>query len=294
MHDREKNIKFAIILNVGFTSFEIVGGLLTNSLAILSDALHDAGDSIALTSSLFLEKKAKKGPDKIRTFGYGRLSLFSAVISAIFLMAGSVFILSQTVPRILNPEHVDGFGMMWLAVVGIVVNLLAFLKVRRGHSVNENIISWHMLEDVLGWVAILSGSILIQFWDNHQIDSILTIGITAFIIFGVFKNLRKSVNIFLQGVPSHIDITKVRGAILSVKGTSRLHDVHIWSLDGENDVFTGHVVVDKNSLKHQDRIRKEIKQKLEKCHIEHSTIEIESEDFCSGVECKDNCKCDFC
>ncbi|MBT8251710.1 MAG: cation diffusion facilitator family transporter, partial [Nitrosopumilus sp.] len=252
MHDREKNIKFAVILNIGFTAFEIVGSILTNSLALLSDAIHDAGDSIALTSSLVLEKKAKKGPDKIRTFGYGRLSLFSAVISAIFLVAGSVFILSQAIPRILNPEHVDGFGMMWIAVIGITINFLAFLKVRRGQSVNENIISWHMLEDVLGWIAILFGSILIQFWDNHQIDSLLTIGITAFIMFGVFKNLRKSINIFLQGVPEHIDMDKVRNTILSIKGVKNLHDVHVWSIDGENNIFTGHIVIDTNSLKYVD------------------------------------------
>ena len=287
-HDREKNIKFAVILNVGFTAFEIAGSLLTNSLALLSDALHDAGDSVALTSSLVLEKKAKKKPDKIRTFGYGRLSMFSATLSAIFLVSGSVFILSQAVPRIFSPEHVDGFGMMWIAIIGIAVNLLAFLKVRRGQSINENIISWHMLEDVLGWIAILFGSILIQFWDNHQIDSILTIGITVFIMFGVFKNLKKSVNIFLQGVPDHIDMKKVRQTILSIKGVKRLHDVHVWSIDGENDVFSGHVVVEQNSLKNSDMIRKEIKDNLEKCHIEHSTIEIESENFCSGVECENN------
>lgn len=288
MHDRVKNIKIAVILNVGFTAFEIIGSILTNSLALLSDALHDAGDSVTLTSSLILEKKAKKGPDKIRTFGYGRLSMFSAVISAIFLIVGSVFILLQAVPRIFNPEHVDGFGMMWMAVIGIAVNLIAFLKVRSGHSVNENIISWHMLEDVLGWVAILFGSILIQFWDNHQIDSILTIGITAFIMFGVFRNLRKSFNIFLQGVPDYIDLKKVKQVILSIKGVKKLHDVHVWSMDGENNVFTGHVVIDKNSLKHMDMIKKEVKKNLEKCHIEHSTIEIENEDFCSGGECENS------
>lgn len=290
MHDRVKNIKIAVILNVGFTAFEIVGSILTNSLALLSDALHDAGDSVALTSSLILEKKAKKGPDKIRTFGYGRLSMFSAIICAIFLIAGSVFILSQAIPRILNPEHVDGFGMMWIAIIGIAVNLVAFLKVRSGQSVNENIISWHMLEDVLGWVAILFGSVLIQFWDNHQIDTILTIGITSFIMFGVFKNLRKSVNIFLQGVPDHIDMRKVKHVILSIKGVKKLHDVHVWSIDGENDVFTGHVVIEKNSLKYTDSLKKEIKQNLEKCHIEHSTIEIESEDHCSGNECENDHK----
>ena len=111
------------------------------------------------------------------------------------------------------------------------------------------------------------------------------------VIYTVFEiNLRKTINIFLQGIPSHIDMTKVRGTILSVKGTKRLHDVHVWSIDGERGVFTGHVVVDENSLKHQDTIRKEIKQKLEKYHIEHSTIEIESEDFCSGTKCKEDFK----
>lgn len=284
-HHRQQNIKIAVLLNVVFTIIELIGGIWTNSLTILSDALHDFGDSITLISSLFLEGKSQKSPDTKRTFGYQRLSLLSALFAATVLIGGSLFILSRAIPRLINPEHVDANGMMVLAVVGIVFNGIGFLRLKRGTSINERVLTWHLLEDVLGWVVVFFGSILIRIFDSHIIDPIMTIGYTVFIFWGVTKNLKEAFNIFLQGVPDHINMEHVQQGLLSVAGVAGVHDVHIWSLEGETDIFTGHVVVDDHLLKNPDNTRRLIKEELKKHHIEHSTVELESKRFCSGTEC---------
>ncbi len=282
---REQNIRVAVFLNLGFTVLELVGGLWTNSLAILSEALHDFGDSVTLTTSWVAERGAKRAPDTRRTFGYQRLSLFAAVFSAVVLSVGSLFILSRAVPRLLNPEHVNADGMIGLAVIGILFNGAAFFRLRKGQSLNERVLSWHLLEDVLGWGVILVGSTIIHFWDNHLIDPIMTMGYTIFILWGVARNLRETVNILLQGVPEHIDLDQIKSGLLALGGIIGVHDVHVWSLEGETDIFTGHIVVEDQLLGTSGHTVAMIKEELAKHHIEHSTIELERPDGCSGVEC---------
>lgn len=285
-HQREKSIKLAVFLNVLFTIIEVIGGLWTNSLAILSDALHDFGDSIALMASFVMEKKARRPADSKRTYGYQRLSLFSALFAGVVLVAGSLFILSEAIPRLLKPEHTNAGGMIGLAIIGISLNGLGALKLRQGQSQNEKVLSWHLFEDVLGWTVILIGGIITYFWDNHIIDPIMTLGFSVFVLWGVTKNLKGTLNIFMQGVPQHIDISKLKQALLAVDGIKIVHDIHVWSLDGETDIFSGHVVVDESLLRQRVAIIKKVKKILAEYHIEHSTVELETESFCSGIECK--------
>jgi cobalt-zinc-cadmium efflux system protein len=287
MPERERRVKLAAFLNIVFTIIEIVGGFWTNSLAILSDALHDLGDSIALLVSWLFERGARKSPDINRTFGYQRLSLFSAIFSASILIGGSIVIVFQVIPRLLSPELVNASGMVGIALVGILFNGIGFLQLKTGESINEKVLSWHLLEDVLGWVGILVGGVIIYSWRIYVLDPVLTIGLTVFILYGVAKSLREALNILLQGVPRHISLDEVRADITSLEGVIGLHDLHIWSLEGETDVLTAHVVLEERLLKSPEETRKTIKEILKKHHIEHSTIEMESEDFCSGVECKE-------
>jgi cobalt-zinc-cadmium efflux system protein len=154
MPEREERVRFAAFLNVAFTVVELVGGFWTNSLAILSDALHDFGDSIALLVSWLFERGARKAPDKSLTFGYQRLSLFSAFFSASILIGGSIIIIFQAIPRLFNPETVNAFGMVGIAVIGILFNSAGFFLLKKGESLNEKVLSWHLLEDVLGWVSL--------------------------------------------------------------------------------------------------------------------------------------------
>ncbi len=287
MVKREKRILFSVLLNTCFTILEILGGLWTNSLAIISDALHDFGDSLVLGSSWVLERGASRPPDSSRTFGYQRLSLFSALISGVVLVAGSIVILFQVASRLLTPEPVDASGMIAIAIIGIAFNGAGALLLRKGGSLNEKVLSWHLLEDVLGWVAILVGSVIILFWNIYLIDPLMTIGITVFILYNVAKNLKEAVNILLEGVPRHISIVNVKRSLMAVNGVLGVHDLHIWSLEGETDILTGHVVVNKTLLETPDQTRRILKEVLKKQHIEHSTLELESEHFCSGVECRD-------
>ena len=238
MPEREKRVGFAAFLNICFTILEIVGGFWTNSLAILSDALHDFGDSVALLASWFLERGANKSPDLSRTFGYQRLSIFSAIFSGSILIGGSIVIIFQAIPRLFNPEPVNAFGMVGIAVIGIILNGAGFFLLKKGESLNEKVLSWHLLEDMLGWLGILVGGVIIYFWNFNILDPILTIGLTTFVLYNVSQNLREVINILLQGVPKHINLDLVKQEISSIKGVIGIHDIHIWSLEGETDVFT--------------------------------------------------------
>ena len=291
MPEREERVRLAAFLNVAFTVLEVVGGFWTNSLAILSDALHDFGDSTALIVSWFFERGAKKSPDAKYTFGYQRLSLFSALFSASILIGGSIIIIFQAVPRFFNPEPVNAFGMVGIAFVGIAFNGAGFFLLKKGESLNEKVLSWHLLEDVLGWVAILVGGVIIYFWKFYLIDPILTVALTTFILYNVAKNLKEAVSILLQGVPKHINLESVKKDIMAIKGVIGIHDIHIWSLEGETDVFTAHVVLDDETLENKpEETKQAIKETLQTHHIEHSTIEIESKYHCSGMVCKERHK----
>ncbi|HAZ19495.1 MAG TPA: cation transporter, partial [Clostridiales bacterium] len=160
-HKASKHILVAFLLNLSFVFIEIIGGIYTNSIAILSDAVHDFGDCLALGCAWILEKVSEKKPDDHYTFGYKRYSLLSALITAVVLVAGAAAVIYSSVLRWMEPVEIKAKGMLIIAVLGVLVNGVAVLKTSRGHGANEKAISLHMLEDVLGWVAILVGSLLI-------------------------------------------------------------------------------------------------------------------------------------
>lgn len=285
MGDREKNVGFAAALNIIFTVIELIGGFLTNSLALIADALHDFADSFALIIAWYAEKKAKKPATSKMTFGYRRLSLLSAMFTIVVLVTGSLFVLTQAIPRLISPEPVNAEGMVLIAVIGVTINGLGYFRLKKGMSQSEKVLSWHLLEDILGWVVLLTGSIIMKFWNKPVIDPIMTIGFTVFVLWGVSKNAKEVLNLLLEGVPEYIDIDKIKKSILSVEGVKMVHDLHVWSLEGETDLLTTHVVVEDKYLQTPDKMRQAIKSKLEEHHIEHSTLELESEGLCSGKEC---------
>ena len=178
--------------------------------------------------------------------------------------------------------------MVGISFIGIAFNGLGFFLLKRGESLNEKVLSWHLLEDVLGWVGILVGGIIVFFWHFYLIDPIITVALTAFILYNVAKNLREAISILLQGVPKHVNLEAVKKDIKSVKGVIGMHDIHVWSLEGETDVFSAHVVLDEETLANQSQQTKQvIKDKLLTHHIEHSTIELESEHGCTGLVCEE-------
>lgn len=274
----EGNIKVAFFLNISFTIIEIIGGLYTNSLAILSDALHDLGDSLSLGLSWYFQRVSKKGRTPNFTFGFKRFSLLGAIINSIVLVIGSIFVLTHAIPQIWHPEKSDAEGMLYLAILGVIVNGAAVFKLRKGESLNEKVVSLHLLEDVLGWVAVLIGSLIMMFFDAPIVDPILSVLITAFVLYNVYKNIKESMNIILQGTPSDIKISEVEKEIVSIEKVRSTHDCHIWSMDGNYHVLSAHVVLDDNyDLQQQSKIKEKVLQKIEKFDIKHSTISFELE-----------------
>ncbi|MEQ8303063.1 MAG: cation diffusion facilitator family transporter [Cyclobacteriaceae bacterium] len=285
-HHDTGNLKVAFFLNLAFTMVEIVGGLYTNSLAILSDALHDLGDSLSLGLSWYFQKLSKKGRTSSFSYGYKRFSLLGAVVNSIVLVVGSIIILSKAIPQLFNPSQANAEGMMYLAILGIVVNGAAVLKLRKGESLNEKVITLHLLEDVLGWVAVLIGSIIMMYWDAPFIDPLLSIMISLFILYNVYRNLRKSLLIILQGIPSEVSMEDIQEKLKAIKAIIGVHDCHVWSMDGNYNVLTVHLVLDKNyQLSEQVALKTRVKEILKDESISHITIEFESQE--EGCEMKD-------
>ena len=279
-HHTTKNIKSAFFLNLAFTIVEIIGGFYTNSLAIMSDAVHDLGDSLSLGMSWYFQKLSNKDANKKYSYGYGRFSLLGAIINSIVLIVGSVFIISEAIPRIINPEYADATGMMWLAILGIIVNGAAVLKLKKGSSINERVVSLHLFEDVLGWFAVLIASIVMQFWDVPILDPILSLLIAGYVLFNVYRNIKEAFKIILQGVPNKISSEEIKKQIiLQIDEVENIHDCHIWTLDGEFHVATIHIVIKEKEFSWQKS--KEVKEKIKKLlqdnfQLEHVTLELES------------------
>lgn len=284
-HNSVKNIKTAFFLNLFFTIIEFIGGYFTNSIAIISDALHDLGDSFSLGLGWFLEKYSNKKRTKVFSYGYKRFSLLGAFINGVILLTGSLFILSKAIPRLINPEASNAYGMILLAILGITVNGMAVYKTTKGKGLNEKVISLHLLEDVLGWVAVFIVSIVMIFTDLYILDPILSILIALYILWGVIKNLKKTILLFLQASPENIDAQTIEKKLKEMKDIYDIHDTHIWSLDGEYNILTTHIIINDN-VKSEDieKIKKEARLILEKNEIQHSTIEVEYK--------KD--KCNYC
>jgi len=215
-HKSTNNIRLAFVLNFLFTIVEIVGGFWISSIAILSDALHDFGDSISLGLSWYLEKVSQKKRTKGFTYGYRRFSLLAVFINSVILIGGSLYILSEAIPKIINQGESNVQGMFILAVIGIIVNGLAFLRTRKGKTMNERVVTWHLLEDVLGWAAILIASVAMMIWEIPILDPILAVLITLYILWNVIKNLKKTVTIFLQGVPETVEISDIEKGVTTI------------------------------------------------------------------------------
>jgi cobalt-zinc-cadmium efflux system protein len=286
-HHAIKNLKFAFALNFIFTLIEAIGGFLTNSIAILSDALHDLGDTLAIGLSWYFQKLSGKSRSQSLSYGYKRLSLVSALISAIILLIGSVLIIYKAIPRLINPEIVHVKGMFVIAIIGVFVNGVAVLQLKKGQSSNERVVMLHLLEDVLGWLAILFGSVLMYFFGWPIIDPILSIMIAVFILWNALKNIKEFVRIFLQGIPKNVDIDTISENIKEIPNVESVHDVHIWSMDGEYNVLSAHLVVDDNlSANNIIEIKNQARNIFRKFNINHETLEFEyKSEVCEFEEC---------
>ena len=277
----ERNILIAFILNLSFSIFEFFGGLFVNSVAILSDSLHDLGDALSIGISYFLEKKSRKKADEKYTYGYIRYSVLGGVITTTILLAGSVLVIIGSVRRLLNPVEINYSGMIVFAVIGVILNFVAAYVTREGDSINQKAVNLHMLEDVLGWVVVLFGAIIMNFTDIRMIDPLMSIGVALFILFNALKNLRAVLDLFLEKAPNNINISELREHLLGIEGVEDIHHIHVWSIDGYNNYATMHIVTRVEDIK---GIKQMIRDELCEHNICHAVLETESE-ICDDREC---------
>jgi len=278
-HTASDRLGFAFFLNFTFTIIEFVGGILTNSTAILADAVHDLGDTLSIGLAWLLGKFSQKAANDNFTYGYRRFSLLGALFNGSILLVGSLWILWEAVPRLFEPEMPHAEGMFFLAILGIVVNGYAAYKLSKGKTLNERIINLHLLEDVLGWVAVLIVSIVLLFVNWPILDPILSILFTLYILINVIKNTISTVNLFLQGAPDDTTRSNVLEKLNAIDHIVNVHHLHLWSLDGEHHVLTAHLVLDLPlEMELQNKIKKQVEDCLKPYEFSHTTIEIEQAD----------------
>jgi len=276
-HDiNSERIAVVFLLNFFFTIIEFIGGMLTNSTAIMADAVHDLGDTLSIGLAWLLSKVSTKNANENFTYGYYRFSLLGALINAMVLVAGSVWVLSQAIPKLSEPVMPHAQGMLWLALLGVGINGYAAWKISKGKTQNERILNWHLLEDVLGWVSVLVVSILLLFFDWPILDPILSIAFTLFILINVLRNTGKTIKIFLQSTPDNEMLEDIAGRLSGLNHVSSIHHLHLWSLDGERHVLSAHLEIDQMiTALEQKQIKQEIARSLSGYSLAHTTIEFE-------------------
>lgn len=277
-----QRLRLAFILNLVFAAIELVGGIWANSLAVTSDALHDFGDALALGLALYFEKSSHQSSDDKYTYGYRRLSAASALVTGFILLMGSFWILKESVERWNEQQSPQTTAMIGLALLGLGVNGYAAWKVSAGHSLNEKMIRWHLIEDVMGWLIVLIGALFIKLFNWPQVDIVLAVGLSLWVIYNVIRNLRYSLAVFLQAIPHGLDVEAIKKSILTMEGVEDVHHTHLWSLDGTDHILTSHVRVKVGvSTSLAGEIKKNIKNHLKTFGIVEATIEFEwSEDSC--------------
>lgn len=271
----KKNIKIAFFINLIFAISEFFFGYLFNSVSIMSDAVHDLGDSISIGFAWFFQGYSEKKQDERFTFGYKRFSLLGALITGVVLISGSFFMIYRSIPRLIDPQPVNYSGMFWLSIVAIGINGYAAWILSKGSSKNEGMLNLHMLEDVLGWIGVLVVSIVMRFTEAYRLDPILSILIALFILYKTVPEFYNTMKILLNGSPENVDIEALAESISSISGVKDYSHLHIWSLDGEENALIVTVLIDPKETKKVNKIKEEIAEVAHDSGVEnHITIEI--------------------
>lgn len=287
-HSTENALSFAFFLNLIFSVVELIGGILTNSTAIIADAFHDFMDAIAIGLAYYFEKISKRKRTAQFSYGFKRFNLVSALALSIFLLVGASLMIYHSIRTFNDPKEVHSVGMLALGILGVLLNGAAFWKLKKQveNNVNSRAVMLHLLEDVLGWVAVIIGAIIIYFTQWYWIDRLLTLGIACFISYNAIKNIYQTMMIMLQSVPTEIDVNSLSNEIKDLDRVQDFHDLHIWTLDGNYHVASIHIIVDSYSDISLSLLYKDVSDIMKKYHIQHPTIQIEStEDHCELENC---------
>lgn len=268
-------LRLAFFVNLAFTVVEAVGGWWTNSMAVFTDAVHDLGDCLVLGTAWYLQHIATKGRDAEYSYGYGRYSMLGGWLAAVVLIVGAVLMIGASIPRFADPVLPHTKGMVAIAVFGLLMNGLAAWKLHGGHSLNERGAYLHLLEDVLGWAAVLVGAVVMYFTGWAFVDPLLGIAIAVFILFNAVGTLRKGTRILMQAQPTGVSETDVNDRLMAIPGVAGVHDQHSWTLDGTYIIHTVHLLLDDADPAQAKSIKAEARARLKELGVHHTTIELE-------------------
>ncbi len=281
-----RDLLIALAITVLMMVVEVIGGLLSNSLALLSDAGHMLTDNLALLLSFFAMKFASMPATERRTFGFYRLEILAALLNGVVLVLLSIYIIYEAYLRLTHPQPVKGTLMLVVAIVGLVANIIGALFLVKHSHTNLNIRGayLHIIGDALSSVGVVIGGLVILYTGWSLIDPILSILISLVIIYGAWSLVRESVSILLESVPSHISIDRLTSEIAKVRGVREAYHIHVWTITSGVYAMSAHVVIDDQLVSGSRDIIKEIRNVLaEKFNVVHSTIQLECDRCESGV-----------
>jgi cobalt-zinc-cadmium efflux system protein len=277
----QKSLIATLFITSGIMILEVIGGLISNSLALLSDAWHMLSDLTALLLCFMAGKIALKPPTKDKTYGYYRVEVLSALVNGIMLVLIAIFISYEAFNRFIHEVKVKSLEMLIIAVIGLIANLLSISFLSK-HSLNLNIKAafLHVLGDAISSIGVIIGALTIFFTGWHFIDPIIGLIISAIIIYGTGKMLYTILHILLEGTPKHIDINELKESIKNIDGIIDVHDIHVWSITSYIHCLSAHLTVKPWAIKDLNAMLNKVKQILEsKYGITHSTLQFEEEGY---------------
>ena len=280
-----RGLLIALTLNTAFVGIEYFGARLFDSVAILSDVIHDAGDTLVLAFSVVMTAIGYWVHNTNYSFGLRRMSILGGVATVAVLIVGSIYTMIESMSRFQTPHSPQAQGMFALAILGIFANFMGFWVLRGGGSVMQEVLSLHLLEDVLGWVAVLIGAVIMLIFHAPMVDTYLGLGISVFILYGALRQAKRLIAILLEGVPRDVNQLALIAEIQQINSVLGVHDIHIWSLDGESHLFSCHLVVPGTvTLNEAIEIRERVRGVAKSHGIWHTTIEIDPEGYSCGAE----------
>jgi len=277
--DSSGRLLFSIFVNALITIVQIAGGILSNSLALISDAIHNLSDTLALVLAWIANKVSKRKPDSRRTFGYQRFEILSAFVNASALTGVSIYLIYTAIVRLLHPQQITAGLMFYIAMFGLIGNLLSMLFLHRDskHNLNVKAAYLHLLGDTLSSVAVVIGAIVIHFTVLTWIDPALTLIISMVIIKQAYQILRESVDILMQSTPAHLDLEEIKSRIEKNTRVCNVHHVHCWQLQDGQVHFEAHIEASSDMpVSESGKLAGQIKDQLwEQFAISHTTLQIE-------------------
>lgn len=274
----ETRLWISLFLNLGISVAQLIGGFISNSLALISDAVHNLSDTGSIGISLVARKYAVKSATTQKTFGYRRADIIGAFINLIILVIVSLFLIKEGMERFFAPETIDGALMFWIALVGLVGNVVSVILLHAGSKRSLNIKSTyiHLIWDAAASLAVIIGGVLVLYFDFYIIDPILTIAIALYILYTSYELLRQTIDILMESVPADINVREIKRELEQIPRVLDIHHVHVWNLDEHQMLLECHARIDEEEASNLEEIKNDIKEKLEvSFQITHSTIEFE-------------------